>query len=140
MNKRPFLLGIGIILGIVIILGLYLLEYTTIPNNDPIVGTWVHSQKTSEWDQEFTYTFDNGGGYNATRFYFSTEHGPHSLGPGYGTWKSIGDNKYIVFDKAGAGAGESSDPFYYSPENDTLIRSSKIFVRIPHVNRTEALQ
>ena len=100
----------------------------TIPKNDPIIGTWSYSHKDAEGDREITYIFNASGRYDATDFDYSTEHGPHSLGPKYGLWKAEGKNRYSLVDQAGFG-GEPPDPFVYSPQNDTITRDGITLVR-----------
>jgi hypothetical protein len=122
MDKRVFRIGIYLII-VLLISGC-----TSTHQGDPVIGTWKYSYKDSQGDREITYIFNSTGGYERTDFDYSNQYGRHSPGPGFGSWKQMGNNNYMVIDKAGF-AGESPDPFVYVPEKDVLTRHNITFVR-----------
>jgi hypothetical protein len=117
-------------IGMCLIIALQVCGCTTTHQGDPVIGTWIYRHEDSRGDREITYTFNSSGRYDATDFDYSYQFGPHSSGPKFGSWKTVGNNEYLVIDEAGF-AGEPPDPFVYSPEKDVLTRHNITFVRKP---------
>ena len=84
--------------------------------NDPIIGRWFTPLQNRS---EESYYFKLSGRYNSSYTGYPASGDSISVEK-YGTWKSIGDNKYALSDLSGL--GESPDPFVYFPENDTIAR------------------
>jgi hypothetical protein len=87
--------------------------------HNPIIGQW-YSPPKSRGEELIYYNFKLSGRYNSSYSWNPVSGDPVSIQK-YGIWRLIGHNKYALSDLSGI--GESSDPFVYFLENDTITRA-----------------